>query len=105
MLVVNLETEVDMGINRAPLGRLAVELAELNVLIVRLDGVLVDEDVIAAFCMLSCVLPLPEIETASVRVVVSDIEKLGGLGSVVESGDAEADDDRDCVGTRGVVGG
>jgi len=105
MLVVNLETEVDMGINRAPLGRLVVELAELNVLVVRVDGVLVDEDVVAAFCMLSCVLPLREIGTASVRVVVSDTEKLGGLGNVVERGDAEADDDGNCVGTREGVGG
>ena len=66
MLVVNLETEVDMGINRAPLGRLAVLLTGLDVLMVRVDGVLLDENMGAAFCKLSCVLPLREIGTASV---------------------------------------
>jgi hypothetical protein len=49
MLVVNLETEVEMGINRAPLGRLAVLLAGLIVLIARVDGVVAVEDLVAAF--------------------------------------------------------
>lgn len=105
ILVVNLETEVDMGITRAPLGRLAVVVAELIVLLGPVDGALVDEDLVAAFCKLSCVLPLRKVETASVRVVVSDTEKTRGLGRVVESGDAEVGDDRDCVGTRRGVGG
>ena len=109
ILVVNLEIEVDTGITRAPLGTLAVPLTELNVPIARVDRVLVDEDWVATFCKLSCVLPLCETGTASARGVVSDAEKVVGLGSVVESGDAEADDGRDRVGiyagTRGGVGG
>jgi hypothetical protein len=48
MLVVNLETEVEMGINRAPLGRLAVLLVELIVLIGRVDGVVAVEDLAPA---------------------------------------------------------
>jgi hypothetical protein len=98
MLVVNLETEVEMGISRAPLGRLAVVLlvdigvlvVDLGVLLVDVDpgvlvvdpgvlvvdlGVRVDdsEDVVPTFCKLSMVLPtLCDDVTGSVRVVASD---------------------------------
>jgi hypothetical protein len=105
MLVVNLETEVEIGISRAPLGRLAVVLVELEV---------VDEDLVTAICKLGTVLPpLGDDETDSARVVASGRvemrnEENGGMGCVVESRDVERDDGEECVEiypvTKGGVG-
>ena len=47
MLVVNLETDVEIGTSRAPLGRLAVVGTEFEVLLRETSGV-VDEDSVVA---------------------------------------------------------
>jgi hypothetical protein len=48
MLVVNLDTDDEIGTSRAPLGRLAVVVTEFDVLLTE-TGDVVDEDSVATF--------------------------------------------------------